>query len=180
MSTLKPIYISIFTGLFLLFCLECSARDFESRYATITYFDKDDLREFNNELYMGRQLKAKLQKNMGDTIEDDVAAKINLIVEKVMLVLDMYQPDIRFSIVINTDEISVQEAFRNIYYGVDVDYIAFYSPSKNRVFYSADNSNLRVVAHEIGHVVFENYFSRSPPRRIHEVIAQFAERHVDD
>ncbi|MCK5098348.1 MAG: hypothetical protein KAR45_09605, partial [Desulfobacteraceae bacterium] len=65
-------------------------------------------------------------------------------------------------------------------YNIDVKYIAFYSPSKNRVFYSADNAYLRVVAHEIGHVVAENYFTISPPQRIHEVMAQFAEKHVTD
>jgi len=37
-----------------------------------------------------------------------------------------------------------------------------------------------VLAHEIGHVVVENYFTISPPQRIHEVLAQFAERHVTD
>ena len=74
MAHFKPVYIIISTGLLLLFCLDSFAYDFKSRYATITYFEKNDLREFNNELYMGR-LKTKLHKNMGDTVEDNVAAK---------------------------------------------------------------------------------------------------------
>ena len=96
-----------------------------------------------------------------------------------MFSLEMFPKKLGFSIVIQPDAREVQKDFRRLY-GVDVNYIAFYSPSKNRVFYSADNGSLRVVAHEIGHVVVENYFTISPPQRIHEVLAQFAERHVTD
>jgi len=161
-----------------LFQCNAYAAELESRYATITYFDKDDLREFNNELYMGR-LKSQIKRNRGDTIEDEVVAKINFIVEKVMVVLDMFPSPLKFSIVIHPDTKEVQKDFKNIYH-IDVGYIAFYSPSKNRVFYSAEDANLRVVSHEIGHVVAENYFTISPPQKIHEVMAQFAEKHVTD
>ena len=174
----KPIYALVFFGIIFSFSLDCTAYELESRYATITYFDHDDLRQLNNELYMGR-LRSQIRKSSGDTIEDEVIAKIDFIVEKVMVVLDMFPRQLRFSIVIHPNEREVQKDFYRIY-NVNVDYIAFYSPSKNRVFYSADNAYLRVVAHEIGHVVVENYFTISPPQRIHEVMAQFAERHVTD
>lgn len=127
---------------------------------------------------MGR-LQSKIRKSMGDTLEDNISVKIDLIVEKVMAVLDMYPPQLKFSIVIHPNEKEVTKSFRQLYL-IDVDYIAFYSPSENKVFYSANNGNIRVVAHEIGHVVAENFFTISPPQRIHEVMAQFAERHVTD
>ena len=178
MIRFKLIYALVFLGIIFSFSLECAAYELSSRYATITYFDQDDLREFNNELYMGR-LKSQMGRTSGDTIEEEVIAKINFIVEKVMVVLDMFPPQLMFSIVIHPNEKEVQKDFHRIY-NIDVEYIAFYSPSKNKVFYSADNAYLRVVAHEIGHVVAENYFTISPPQRIHEVMAQFAEKHVTD
>ena len=165
-------------GIICFFPLACISHELNSKYAVITYFNHDDLRKFNTELYMG-QLKAKIRRSGGDTIEDEVISKINFIVEKVMNVLDMFPAQLKFSIVIKPDERGVQQDFRRIY-NIDVAYIAFYSPSKNRVFYSADNARLRVVAHEIGHVVAENYFTISPPERIHELMAQFAEQHVTD
>jgi len=155
-----------------------SAAVIESRYAQITYSDLKDLRKFNDELYMGK-LRSQIRQRGSDTVEDEVAAKIDFIVEKVMAVLDMFPANLKFSIVIHGDESQVQKDFKRIYH-IDVDYIAFYSPSENKVFYSADNANLRVVAHEIGHVVAENYFTVSPPQRIHELMAQFAEQHVTD
>lgn len=178
MHHLKSKWFLIFTGLMLLFPLNSYAVDLESRYAIITYFDHDDLREFNNELYMGR-LKSRIKKSSSDNIEDEVISKIDFIVEKVMAVLDMFPPQLRFAIEIHPSGKEVQQNFRRIY-NINVDYFAFYSPSKNRVFLSSEDSNLRVVAHEIGHVVAENYFTISPPQRIHEVMAQFAEQHVTD
>ena len=159
------------------FSIDATALEIEARYCTITYSNSDELREFNHDLYMGR-LRSQI-KNSGDTVGDEVAAKINFIVEKVMAVLDMFPSDIRFSIVIQPTEKEVQQDFYNIYH-VKVEYIAFYSPSKNTVFYSFNNINLRVAAHEIGHVVVEHYFKISPPQRIHELLAQFAEKHVTD
>ncbi len=150
----------------------------ESRYATISYSDMKELRKFNDELYMGK-LRSQIKQRGSDSVEDEVAAKIDFIVEKVMAVLDMFPANLKFSITIHADESQVQQDFKRIYH-IDVDYIAFYSPSENRVFYSADNANLRVVTHEIGHVVAENYFTVSPPQRIHELMAQFAEQHITD
>ncbi|MCK5695733.1 MAG: hypothetical protein KAH62_03885 [Desulfobacula sp.] len=146
MIRFKPIYIMVFLGIFFSFSLECAAHALDSRYATITYFDHDDLREFNNELYMGR-LKSQMGRTRGDTIEEKVIAKINFIVEKVMMVLDMFPPQLMFSIVIHPNEKEVQKNFYRIY-NIDVEYIAFYSPSKNRVFYSASIS-LKITSIEI-------------------------------
>jgi hypothetical protein len=161
-----------------LFILECPAFELDSRYATITYQDPGALKKFNKKLYMGT-LRSRVKRQGPDTIEQEVVAKINVIIEKAMGVLDMYPPLLKFSIVIEPDEEAVQRHFQRLY-KIDVNYIAFYSPGKNRVFYSADNGRLRVVTHEIGHVIVENYFKVSPPQRIHEVLAQYAEKHINE
>lgn len=154
------------------------SQEIRSRYATITYTDLESLRTFNNKLYMGR-LKYLLNKKKSETIEDEVKNKIDLIVEKVETVLDMYPSRLKFKIVIHPSKKGIKADYQRLYKR-DVNYIAFYSPGKNTVFYSANNAKLRVVAHEIGHVVAENYFAISPPPKIHEVLAQYAETHVSD
>jgi len=178
MNRFKYRYVALLVGVLLFWAPDVTAYDLVSRYVTVSFSDYDDLRQFNNELYMGR-LNSKIKKSRGYTIEDEVMSKIDFIVEKVMAVLDMFPAGLKFSMVINANEKQVQNDFKKLY-KVDVDYIAFYSPSKNTVFYSADNATLKVVAHEIGHVVAENYFTISPPQRIHEVMAQFAEQHISD
>lgn len=150
----------------------------QTRYTTITYSDLKALRKFNSTLYMGN-LTYLLKEKKNETIQDEVKNKIDLIVEKVETVLDMYPPRLRFQIVIHGSTNGVQESYRNLY-NREVNYIAFYSPGDNTVFYSANNASLRVVTHEIGHVVVENYFDISPPPKIHEVLAQYAEIHISD
>lgn len=152
--------------------------EMESRYATIEYESVKVLRKFNKKLRIGG-LSFQLSGRKSETIEDEVRNKIDVIVEKVKTVLDMYPDDMKFRIVIRKTTSGVQEEFRRIY-RKKVDYIAFYSPVEDTVFYSAKNAALRVVVHEIAHVVMEKYFVVSPPVKIHEVLAQHAEMHITD
>ena len=157
----------------------CTAYELRSKYATIIYDNPEDLRRYNKKLYVGGRLRSQVRRYKTDTVEQEVVAKINVITEKAMRVLDMYPRPLKYSIKIlpGTDEVA--RAFKRIY-NVDVNYIAFYSPRLNRVFYSSNNGRLRVTCHEIGHVVVENYFKVSPPQRIHEVMAQYVEKHIND
>jgi hypothetical protein len=61
-----------------------------------------------------------------------------------------------------------------------VEFIAFYSPKANTVYISAPDVTLRVVGHELGHSVIEHYFHPSPPVNIHELMAQYVEKYIDE
>ncbi len=176
-SRFKSICLLFVVGNFIFPCFDASAYEIESRYATIIYSSERDLKKFNQKLYMGR-LKSQVRIS-SDTVTEEVSAKIDFIVQKVMSVLDMIPSDLRFSIVIHPNVQEVQSEFKRLY-KIHVDYIAFYSPSQNRIFYSAESTNLQVVSHEIAHVVIENYFTISPSQRVQEVMAQFAENHIND
>lgn len=165
------IFLTVFAPVDLLYSFEL-----KTKHATISYSSKDNLREFNNKLYMGR-LKNIIKKRNPETIEDEVKHKINLICEKAQTILSMYPPNLKFKIVIHPSTEGIKRDFMRIY-KKRVNYIAFYSPKENTVFFSANNAKLRVVAHEIGHVVAENYFAISPPPKIHEVMAQYVETHI--
>jgi hypothetical protein len=157
----------------------CWGYELRSRYATIFYDDPDVLRRFNRELYIGGHLRSQLGCYKADTVEEEVSAKIDVITEKTMTVLDMYPQPLNYTIRILPNPRAVAGVFKDLY-NTDVDYIAFYSPQLNRIFYSANNGRLRVICHEIGHVIVENYFKISPPQRIHEVMAQYVEKHIND
>jgi hypothetical protein len=154
----------------------CHGFEIESRFAAITYESLDALKEFNHELYMGRLRSAVPE---SDTLQQEVANKLDYVVQKAMLVLDMHPAKLTFKVRIHLSRKGVRESFKRLY-GLDKNYIAFYAPGENTVFFSAKKTTLRVVAHEIGHVVAEHYFQVSPPPRIHEVMAQYAEKHITD
>lgn len=173
----RIILLSVFScGIF--FSEPALGLELESRYATITYESRDTLRKFNDKLYLGN-LKYLLQGKKMETVEDEIIHKIDMIIEKVQSVLDMLPAKIKFSIVIHASTAGVQQDFFHLY-NKKVDYIAFYSPLTDTVFFSAKTVTLRVVAHEIGHVVAEKYFTVSPPPKIHEMLAQYAEMHITD
>ncbi|MDY6823551.1 MAG: hypothetical protein SWH68_07105 [Thermodesulfobacteriota bacterium] len=111
------------------------------------------------------------------TIEEEFCAKIDVIAEQVQSVLEMRPADLHFTLNILPDAEAVRDTYVAIY-GEAVDYVAFYSQSRNAVYISPDKTSLRIIAHEFGHAVVENYFEVAPPVKVHEILAQFAERQL--
>jgi len=150
-----------------------------SRYVTLTYGDPQLLREFNNSLYINRKLSRHIRKKNVITLEDEVLAKVDFIVEKVEVVLDMFPSNLHFTLVLLPSSREVSGIYKK-FYGKNVNHIAFYSISKKTIYLSVDDTKLQVLAHEIGHMVADHYFTVRPPYTIHELMAQFAEKHVTD
>lgn len=151
----------------------------KSRFVTIQCSDTEVLKKFNNNLELGRNLASMIKRKDIITVEDEVYAKVDLIVEKVEVVLDMFPNDIQFNLVILPSRQKVAEHYKKTY-GKTGDYIAYYSISQKTIYISAGDVNLRVLAHEIGHMVVDHFFQVRPPYNIHELMAQFAEKHVTD
>lgn len=171
-TTRSFIFIFIFG---MLFIPPAHALEMQSRYATIVYPSARLLKKINYNIYMSK-LRYYMPKNL-TTTEEEFGAKIDVIIEQVQSVLDMQPDKLRFTLNILPDVTAVRDAYVAIY-GKPVNYVAFYSPSRNTVYISPEKASLKVIAHEFGHVVVENYFQVSPPVKVHEILAQFAERHL--
>ena len=150
-----------------------------SRYATIFCTDPELLNEFNENLYLGRNLSRMIKRKNLITIQDEVEAKIDIVVEKVEVVLDMFPENLHFNLVLlpSAEEVS---RFYKKNYGKSVNHIAYYSLTQKTIYISVDDTKLKVLAHEIGHMIVDNFFQVRPPYTIHELMAQFAEKHVTD
>ena len=150
----------------------------KSRYATIVYPNMQVLQEFNDNLRLNRKLNYAMRKNVV-TVADEVLAKLDIIIEKVQIVLDMFANYYHVRVVLLPDDDDVVRVYKQKY-GKRVNHIAYYSLSEKTIYISVDDTNLRVVAHELGHSVVDHYFKVRPPYNIHELMAQFAEKHVTD
>ena len=113
------------------------------------------------------------------TVADEVLAKADIIIEKVQVVLDMFPDRYHVRLVLLPDSDDVGDMYKKRS-GKRVNHIAYYSLSEKTIYLSADDVNLRVLSHEIGHSVVAHYFKVRPPYNIHELMAQFAEKHVTD
>lgn len=171
-------------ALLLLFCCMFSGRgdawagQQKSRYVTLSYPNKQVLQEFNDNLRLNRKLNYAMRKNVV-TVADEVLAKLDIIIEKVQIVLDMFSDFYHIRVVLLPDDDDVSRVYQKKY-GKRANHIAYYSLSEKTIYISADDTNLRVVSHEVGHSVVNHYFKVRPPYNIHELMAQFAEKHVTD
>ncbi len=152
--------------------------ELKTRYITIVYNNEDQLRRFNKEISLG-SLSYLLRNKKSITADDEIKNKLDVIIERVESILEMYPKEVKFTITLLSSDDEVQGIFRSKY-GKNVDYIAFYSPRDKTIFVSVKDIELEVLAHEIAHVVIDFYYGTSTPTKIHEVLAQYVETHLRD
>ena len=169
--------VTIFVALILLCCPRLSLAG--SRYATISCNDPELLKEFNENLYLGRNLSRLIKRKNLITVQDEVEAKVDIIVEKVEVVLDMFPDNLHFNLVLLPTARDVSKVYKKNY-GKSVNHIAYYSIAQKTIYISVDDTRLKVLAHEVGHMVADSFFQVRPPYKVHELMAQFAEKHVTD
>lgn len=167
------IFISLLT-----FPGTAGALEIQSRFVKISYKKPAHLHKFNNRLHMGR-LRYLLRGQKAVTVEDEVKNKMDVITNRVREILAMYPPHLKYDLELVEDMNGIQELFMKLH-NTDWRRPAFYYRPENIVYISVKNTRLKVVAHEVGHVVVENYFKISPPVKVHELLAQFAEKHISD
>ena len=155
------------------------SRVVKSRYATLHYKTKRLLNDFNDQIRLGRKLNFMVRKKNIVTVEDEVVAKIDTIIEKAEVVLDMFPDNMHIHVVLLETSGDVNRIYKQRY-GKKANHIAYYSLAEDTIYISVDNAKLRVFAHEIGHAIVDHYFKVRPPYNIHELMAQFTEKHITD
>ncbi len=152
--------------------------ELKTRYATVVYERDELVRRFNKEVTLG-SLSYLMRGRQAITVEDEVRTKVDVLVERIESLLDMFPREMRFRIVLLPTAAEVRKTYKDRY-RISVDFIAFYAPRDKTVFLSVDDIELGVLAHELTHVILDHYFGISPPAKIHEVLAQFVEAHLKD
>lgn len=163
----------------LLHPLPLHAKEAKGRYATLHYGSQELLGDFNDQIELGKKFNAFARKTPVVTVEDEVLAKVDMVVEKAETVLEMFPDQLHIHIVLLAGASDVAALFKEKY-GKDVDHIAFYSLSEDAIYISVDDAELRVLAHEIGHAIVDHYFKVRPPYNVHELMAQFVEKRVTE
>lgn len=170
---------TIFIVLYILILSSVSSGyDLKTRYTIITYENEDHLRRFNKEVILG-SLSYLMRNRRSVTVVEEVENKMDVIIEKVETILEMFPKELKFNIVLLSSDEKVQRIYRSKYRR-NVDYIAFYSPRDKAVYISVNDVNLGVLAHEFAHVIIHSYYNTCLPEEIHEVLAQYVEEHLQD
>ncbi len=151
----------------------------QSRYVTLHSKSRDLLRDFNESIDLGQKLEYQIKNINIVTIEDEVLAKLDAIMEKAEVVLDMFPQNLHIDVVLLGTGDDVSQVFARKY-DKHLHQIAFYSLSEDTIYISVEDSRLGVIAHEIGHAIVDHYFKDRPPYNVHELMAQFVEKHITD
>ena len=175
-TRISTVFLACLTVLVAVF--PASGRELKTRFAMIAYSNEDHLRTFNKEVSLG-SLSYLLKDKKSFTVQDEIKEKIDVIVERVEAILEMFPKDAAFTISLLPSDEEVQAVYKKKY-RKDVDFIAFYSPRDKTIFVSVPDMNLGVLAHEIAHAVIDLYYGRATPSKIHEVLAQYVESHLRD
>ncbi len=151
----------------------------ETRYSSIIYDNEQQLLQFNRELVIGSAFSFLFGGSKGATVADDIKNKVDMVIEKVEKILEMYPVAFKFRIILLASENEVQRVYMAKYQR-QVSYIGFYAPGEKTIYISARDAELRVIGHEIAHVVIHNYLHIPPSAKIHEVLAQYVATHLSE
>lgn len=176
----SPLIVALGLAIMLLLpAFPVQAAQLSTRYATLNYSSEEQIHRLNRELVLSRNLAHLLSRRKIITVNDEVAAKIDIIFDQVQVVLEMFPPDLKLEIKLF---LTAKEAQNELFekYGKKVDFISFYSRRENTLYLAAVHGRLGVMAHELAHVVVEHYFDKATPVKVHEVLAQYAEGHITD
>lgn len=150
-----------------------------SGHVTLHCNSKQLLCDFNEKLKLGPRLCYLMKNQDRPSVEDEVAAKLNAIIEQAKIILGMNPKDLHINVVILPTTEDCSEIFARKY-GKSERKFAYYSVSEDTIYISAAETRLGVVAHELGHAIVDAYFSEQPPSYMHELMAQSVETHIND
>jgi len=151
-----------------------------SRYVTLEYHgDARLLNDFNRQVILTRELRYYLNWDDTGTVRSEVEAKLDIIVEKVETILEMFPNNLFINIVLLPTAENVAAIYQQKY-GKTIDLISYYSLKDNTIYVSVEDVSLQIISHEIAHAIIDHYFDVLPPYTMHELMARYAELHVTD
>ena len=151
-----------------------------SGYTKIVSESSETVRLFNKRIKIGSLSSLLKRRSETDlSVEGQLSEKMDIIVERVKMVLEMHPRNFNVQIIVLPDAGSVRAAYRKKYYR-DVEFVAFYSPRERAIYIAADEAKANILAHELAHAVIDQFFGVAAPAKIHEILAQYVDENFED
>ena len=168
----------------LVFAAPASAKGWRllvAKYSVLCYQTDEDLETFNKEIDFGGDGGGFLffggSSNEGPAMQKEVRRKLDRLVEKVQLILDMRKPFPRVRIELHPNAESLQQAYFRLY-KKKKEIRAWFTFKRNTIYLNAEDIFSGMVAHELAHCVVDHYLSVRPPRATAEILARFVDQHL--
>ena len=164
----------------------------KTKYLTLTYENAEELEVFNEKIdfspgtssfssflsaNQSSGTKLRGRKIERTELENEVIQKMDALVEKVQLILDMRKP-MDVIVKLYPDKTALQGAYFNIY-KKKRELRAWYIFEYNTIYINVQDLFAEMLAHEIAHAIIDNYLSVRPPRATAEILARYVGKHLN-
>lgn len=161
----------------------------ETKYLTLKYENALDLKRFDEKIefspdpsnfshFSNANRPGDANRSGESADEKKMANKLDALVEKVQLILDMRKP-INITVRIYPDEIALHSAYFEIYQKKK-QLRAWYTFESNTIHVNAQDLFSGMLAHEIAHAIVDNFLYVKPPRATAEILARYVDRHLNE
>ncbi len=161
----------------------------ETKYLTLKYENALDLKKFDEKIefspdtsnfsHFSNANRPGGPNRSGELSgEKKMANKLDALVEKVQLILDMRKP-INITVRIYPDEIALHSAYFEIY-KKKKQLRAWYTFESNTIHVNAQDLFAGMLAHEISHAIVDHFLEVKPPRATAEILARYVDRHLTE
>ncbi|MCG8563697.1 MAG: hypothetical protein MI747_01295 [Desulfobacterales bacterium] len=153
-----------------------------AKYTILRYQRDADLAAFNRAIDFGGQSQGFLffqgAEETGEGLDREVRQKLNRMVEKVQLILDMRKPFPRVFINLYSNAEDLHWAYFQIY-GTRKELRAWYTFQHNTIYINVLDLHSGMLAHELAHAVVDHYLGVRPPRATAEILARYVDQHLE-
>jgi len=154
----------------------------KTKYLTVMYENEKDLKTFDQNIDFssgsgGFSSFFNSGKSSGTGFEKKLTAKLDSLIEKVQLILDMRKP-IKITVRIYPDKTALHGAYFNIY-KKKKELRAWYIFEYNTIYVNARDLTAGMLAHESAHAIVDNFLAARPPRATAEILARYVDSHLN-
>ena len=152
----------------------------KTKYLNLHYQSDSDLKKFDRKIDPVEKLGSFTSFSADSTAEGpnrDLSRKLDTLVEKVQLILDMRKP-IRINVRIYSDKEALKQAYFEVYKKYQ-DLRAWYIFEYNTIYLQVGDLFSGMLAHEVAHAIVDHYLDVRPPRATAEILARYVDAHLN-
>lgn len=157
-------------------------RVFSTRFCTVFYEKGVNLETVNRRIsfrFSDLYNPARFTEEGTLLIEDILSGKFDAIFNRVEEILDMYPSRIHVAINIYKTRDGLDSAYEEIFNEANTA-PSFYIYKTNTIYTTERAISANILAHEMAHCIIDHYFVVLPPRKIQEMLAAYADMHLND
>ena len=152
---------------------------FDTKYLILQYRDIEDLKKFGRQVNYSdnnSSFSSFFRNSSSENESKKMAFKLDALVEKVQLILDMRKP-IKITVNLYPDKTALNTEYFKIY-KKKKSLRAWYIFEYNTIYVNVQDLFAGMFAHECAHAIIDNYMGVRPPRATAEILARYVDGHL--